>query len=152
LARRYFAEQDRILARSKFINTDFSQLAEQEVHSDIISDTRYARYHAAHISDRALIENEPGFVLSELIALRPQYRLGGEVVLDGSDNLLLSKRSQHEARTERWPMLMRRYIDSIWTFLDTKIDEAIPRRYCGLDVSRELNLQEVETYWEFRHH
>jgi hypothetical protein len=115
-----------------------------------INPTRFAAHQPArHLAGVPIAEWDQGH--PRLYAREPTLAVGGEVSLDGGDNILLTPASRLFDRPEAWSRQLARY----WQGLLETIDDAIHAAAGPGDATVEtfrpsLNLRQAETYWEFR--
>lgn len=72
-----------------------------------------------------------------------------EPSLDGNDNVLVSQRLERMAYPDAWPIQLRRYWDALTRTLDRVLLDASDVAQTSLSCSLQINVQSVETYWEF---
>ena len=119
-----------------------------------INPTRFARYHAVRIrrqvfNSAPVSPNSSSLITTDLASNISEV---DEVVLDGNDNVLLTRRSLGIASRSFWHRLVNYYWINILDFLENSFQQACDgRSYLERSSGWRINLKFVETYWEFSH-
>lgn len=110
-------------------------LNHQPLHPDIRAGRQATSYPPTHLHRR-----------------RALMRVGEEIVLDGSDNVILDARQQAMSTPQHWAHYRNLYLTEVDRFLDDVLCRAFRRPELTGSFRRvpRFNLTEVENYWEFR--
>lgn len=87
---------------------------------------------------------------ARMVTTRPTLRIPDEVVLDGNDNVLLARRRRRLGNPAAWRCYTRLHWRSIVRLMHSlMLSAGQPNANLQVSFQPSLNLEIVETYWEF---